>query len=220
MDIDSLQDGHNAVSDMKAASSSSPSAPSSSFNALRELAIRLYHARQEGGNDLDDTILSSALQHFATARQMARKLAMENKHDREEVARKRSNMDAAYLAQQNRNYEIGYLYREIEKCNDYDSIYQDLPLEDEEEWLRQVQEAEETSEESIPSDPHDRMVARLKHEVAQRQRAQAELKALLASKTKVIKETEIRKSSLEQLEKQLDEFIASAKAIQDKFSKM
>lgn len=122
MDIDSLQDGHNAVSDMKAASSSSPSAPSSSFNALRELAIRLYHARQEGGNDLDDTILSSALQHFATARQMARKLAMENKHDREEVARKRSNMDAAYLAQQNRNYEIGYLYREIEKCNDYEWV--------------------------------------------------------------------------------------------------
>lgn len=38
--------------------------------------------------------------------------------------------------------------------------------------------------------------------------AQAELKALLASKTKVIKETELRKSSLEQLEKQLDEFIA------------
>lgn len=39
-------------------------------------------------------------------------------------------------------------------------------------------------------------------------RAQAELRALLASKTKVIKETELRKSSLEQLEKQLDEFIA------------
>lgn len=38
--------------------------------------------------------------------------------------------------------------------------------------------------------------------------AQAELKALLANKTKVIKETELRKSSLEQLEKQLDEFIA------------
>ena len=51
-------------------------------------------------------------------------------------------------------------------------------------------------------------------------RAQARLKQLLASKTKVIKETEIRKASLEQLEKQLDEFVASAKAIQDKFSKM
>jgi hypothetical protein len=70
--------------------------------------------------------------------------------------------------------------------------------------------------------------------------AQAELKTLLVNKTKVIKETEQRKSSLEQLEKQLDEFIAvsslalqsvrpqlththslqSAKAIQDKFSKM
>jgi len=50
--------------------------------------------------------------------------------------------------------------------------------------------------------------------------AQAELKTLLASKTKVIKETEIRKASLEQLEKQLDDFVASAKAIQEKFSRM
>ena len=35
-----------------------------------------------------------------------------------------------------------------------------------------------------------------------------ELKALLASKTKVIRETEVRKASLEQLEKQLEEFVA------------
>lgn len=45
------------------------------------------------------------------------------------------------------------------------SIYQDLPLQEEEEWLRQVEDKQE-----IPSDPHDRMVVRLKHEVAQRQR--------------------------------------------------
>lgn len=45
------------------------------------------------------------------------------------------------------------------------SIYQDLPLEEEEEWLRQVEDDQE-----VLSDPHDRMVARLKHEVAQRQR--------------------------------------------------
>lgn len=49
------------------------------------------------------------------------------------------------------------------------SIYQELPIEDEEEWLRQAQNAS-IEEQVIPSDPHERMVARLKHEVAQRQR--------------------------------------------------
>lgn len=126
MDIDSLQDGQSdSITTSKAGPSSSML---SSSNALRELAIRLYHARQEGGDDDNDNeqqqseILSSALQHFAHSRQAARKLAVESKHDRDQVAKKRSNMDAAYLAQQNRNYEIGYLYREIEKCNDYEWV--------------------------------------------------------------------------------------------------
>lgn len=44
-------------------------------------------------------------------------------------------------------------------------------------------------------------------------RAQAELKTLLASKTKVIKDTEARKQSLEQLEKQLDDFVTVSGAI-------
>lgn len=99
---------------------------SSPSSALRELAVRLHHARQEGDNDAgnseQDVILSSALQHFAHARQIARKTAVETKHDRLQVAETRSRMDAAFLAQQNRNYEIGYLYREIEKCNDYEWV--------------------------------------------------------------------------------------------------
>lgn len=96
-------------------SSNGPSA------AMRELAARLYNARQESDSDSEQgEILSAALQHFAHARQLARKLALENRHDRQAVAETRSRMDAAFLAQQNRNYEIGYLYREIEKCNDYE----------------------------------------------------------------------------------------------------
>lgn len=124
MDIDTLQDGQTAGTVKAGPSSATLSSDlSSSSNALRELAVRLYHARQQEGDDDENEqgeILSSALQHFAHARQLARKLAVESKHDRDQVAKKRSNMDAAYLAQQNRNYEIGYLYREIEKCNDYE----------------------------------------------------------------------------------------------------
>jgi hypothetical protein len=42
-------------------------------------------------------------------------------------------------------------------------------MEDEEEWLRQLQH-DSIEEQAIPTDPHEQMVSRLKHEVAQRQR--------------------------------------------------
>lgn len=113
----------SSSSDGVSAEGSGSSSSSNPSAAMRELAVRLYNARQEGDSDNEQgEILSSALQHFAHARQLARKLALENKHDRQVVAETRSRMDAAFLAQQNRNYEIGYLYREIEKCNDYECV--------------------------------------------------------------------------------------------------
>lgn len=115
--------------DISSSHAAAPQLPTSSTmqdnpsSALRDLAVRLYNARQEGDSDSEQAnLLSSALQHFAHARQMARKVALENRHDRQQVAETRSRMDAAFLAQQNRNYEIGYLYREIEKCNDYEWV--------------------------------------------------------------------------------------------------
>lgn len=117
--------GHAALAAAPSASSSKNAKESSSnpSAAMRELAVKLYNARQEGDSESEQgEVLSAALQHFAHVRQLARKLALENKHDRQQVAETRSRMDAAFLAQQNRNYEIGYLYREIEKCNDYEWV--------------------------------------------------------------------------------------------------
>lgn len=127
MQVDSSHDalahpqaGPSTASNLPSSSSSSADSPSS---ALRDLAIRLYNARQEGDSDDEQgELLAQALQHFARARQLARKSALDNRNDRQHVAETRSRMDAAFLAQQNRNYEIGYLYREIEKCNDYESV--------------------------------------------------------------------------------------------------
>lgn len=86
--------------------------------ALRDLAAKLYHARTEG--DGAEDILTNALQHFAKTRSALRACALINKHEKASVAETRSRMDATFLAQQNREYEINHLYREIEKCNDYE----------------------------------------------------------------------------------------------------
>ncbi|KAL7004392.1 hypothetical protein EMMF5_006083 [Cystobasidiomycetes sp. EMM_F5] len=183
--------------------SSSLAAPKPSAG-LRQLALEL-HTLRTAGQDSDaegrNDILKRALPLFAMARSQLRSSATASRIDRTRIAATRSTMDAAFLALQSRKYEMNHLYREIEKCNDYDSIYQDVPLVGEQDFV-------DHSDDKLNADPHLRMVARLRHEVDQRQKAQAELKALLASKTKVIRETEARKASLEQLEKQLDDFVA------------
>lgn len=60
------------------------------------------------------------------------------------------------------------------------------------------------------------MLARLEFERAERARFDEDKKALGAQKTLLVKENEAKKRKLEELEKQLDAFVASARAIQTK----
>lgn len=57
---------------------------------------------------------------FGKARTQSRSLALSNRGDRLAVAEVRNRMDATHLAAQNMKYEINHLFREIEKCNDYE----------------------------------------------------------------------------------------------------
>ena len=67
-----------------------------------------------------------------------------------------------------------------------------------------------------PSDAHDLMLARLEFEKAERARFDDEKRAFGAQKALLVKENEAKKKKLEELEKQLDAFVASARAIQTK----
>lgn len=60
------------------------------------------------------------------------------------------------------------------------------------------------------------MLARLEFEKAERARCDEAKKALGAHKALLVKENEAKKRKLEELEKQLDAFVASARAIQTK----
>lgn len=101
-------------------------------NELRRLAAAIHRARAststlsnmdsiDNGSDMDPhSLLQLGLPHFAASRQALRRTAYSNKADKAAVANTRATMDAAYLALQNRMYEISHLYREIDRCNDYE----------------------------------------------------------------------------------------------------
>lgn len=96
---------------------------------LRRLAAALYRVRtssatEDGSDKLDEldppALLHRGLQHFAASRTALRKTASSNKADKASVAAVRQKMDTSYLALQNKMYEISHLYREIDRCNDYE----------------------------------------------------------------------------------------------------
>lgn len=104
--------------------SSSLAAPKPSAG-LRQLALEL-HTLRTAGQDSDaegrNDILKRALPLFAMARSQLRSSATASRIDRTRIAATRSTMDAAFLALQSRKYEMNHLYREIEKCNDYECV--------------------------------------------------------------------------------------------------
>ena len=123
-----LQFPHNNM-DIDSSSAGNAVLAASPAMELRSLAASLYRARtgqagQAGDDTGEDTshLLHLGLAHFAASRTALRKTAGSNKADKASVAVTRQRMDAAYLALQNRMYEISHLYREIDRCNDYEWV--------------------------------------------------------------------------------------------------
>ncbi|KIY49226.1 hypothetical protein FISHEDRAFT_72570 [Fistulina hepatica ATCC 64428] len=87
---------------------------------------------------------------------------------KEESAQARAEMDAAHLGLQNLLYEKRHLEREIEKCRQFITVYQDVPLYDMEEFVRLA--PEEARTETVLQDEHQLMLNRLSFELAERQR--------------------------------------------------
>ncbi|POW17060.1 hypothetical protein PSTT_00900, partial [Puccinia striiformis] len=77
---------------------------------------------------------------------------------------------------------------------------------------------EDKREEPDVIDPHELMIKRLKFELSERKRFEAKKKELLQKKLKLSKENDEKKSKLDELEKQLDRFVVSAKEIQSKMA--
>ncbi|KNZ56976.1 uncharacterized protein VP01_2273g1 [Puccinia sorghi] len=118
----------------------------------------------------------------------------------------RNHVDQIHLDLQNLIYERRHLEKEIKKCQEFESEYQNISIHSLEEYFERNPEDKRDEPDSI--DAHELMIKRLKFELSERKRFEAEKKELLQKKLKLSKENDEKKSKLDELEKQLDRFVA------------
>ncbi|KAA1115471.1 hypothetical protein PGT21_036784 [Puccinia graminis f. sp. tritici] len=128
----------------------------------------------------------------------------------------RNQVDQIHLDLQNLIYERRHLEKEIKKCQEFESEYQNISIHSLEEYFARNPEDKRDGPEEI--DGHELMIKRLKFELSERKRFEAEKKELLQKKLKLSKENDEKKSKLDELEKQLDRFVVTAKEIQSKMA--
>ncbi|GAA5832628.1 hypothetical protein JCM3766R1_004270 [Sporobolomyces carnicolor] len=170
-------------------------------------------------------ILARAAPVFAALHHVNRHALVDAKECRTNAQDARLEMDAAHLRLQNLLFERNHLEREIKACEEYQSEYQNLPMHSVDE-LRQLatsQDPPQGIEVPLPEGDseeqlHKLMLARLAFELAERKRFEDERKSLGLEKAKLIKENQVKKARLEELEKQLTEFVERAKGIQNKMN--
>ncbi|OCH94065.1 hypothetical protein OBBRIDRAFT_817417 [Obba rivulosa] len=114
----------------------------------------------------------------------------------------RQEMDHTYLGLQNLLYEKRHLEREIEKCRQFASVYQDVPLHSLEDF--QVLAPEEARSEGVLSNEHQLMLNRLSFELAERQRLDQRHKELLREKEELLKESKAKLATMDSVKSQID----------------
>ncbi|KAG7096948.1 hypothetical protein E1B28_004346 [Marasmius oreades] len=175
---------------------------------LRDLATPEY--------DAYDTevihIRASALISRSKALNRSANLATRTRKDATAIARQ--EMDQSYLGLQNLLYEKRHLEREIEKCRQFASVYQDVPLYPLEEFQRLAPEEARTS--TVMENEHQLMLNRLSFELAERQRLDQKRKEMLNLKEELLKEGKLNSTKLDNVKTQIDMLVKTAFEIQKK----
>ncbi|RDB22608.1 THO complex subunit 5 [Hypsizygus marmoreus] len=137
---------------------------------------------------------------------------------KEATAEARHDMDQSHLGLQNLLYEKRHLEREIEKCRQFASIYQDVPLYSLEEFTRLA--PEEARTEDVLSDEHQLMLNRLSFELAERQRLDLRRKELVQQKEDLLKESKSKAATMDSVKTQIDVLMKTASEIQKKVDQL
>ena len=182
------------------------------FEKLRELA--------GGPQPLDD---ATALQIQALAligRLKALNRAANNttRLQKDATTESRQEMDQAHLGLQNLLYEKRHLEREIEKCRQFASIYQDVPLYTVEDFKQLAPEELRTPE--VLANEHQLMLNRLSFELTERQRLDQKKRELLKQKEELLKQSKAKAVTADTVKAQLESLIKTATESQKKVNEL
>ncbi|OJT03729.1 THO complex subunit 5 -like protein [Trametes pubescens] len=166
-----------------------PTAPDSELDALRDLVSSgfLNHDPSQV------QIRAGAL--FARLKALNRAANHATRAHKQATADARHEMDQTYLGLQNLLYEKRHLEREIEKCRQFASIYQDIPFHALDEF-KQIA-PEEARTDGVLADEHQLMLNRLSFELSERQRLDQKRKELIKAKEALLKESKTKAATMD-----------------------
>ncbi|KAI0092675.1 Fms-interacting protein-domain-containing protein [Irpex rosettiformis] len=173
-----------------------PPSPDAVVESLRDLASSTY--LNHDGSLIH--IRAGAL--FARLKALNRAANVATREHKQATSDMRHDMDQTHLSLQNLLYEKRHLEREIEKCRQFASIYQDIPLYSEEEFMEKAPEALRSEE--VLSNEHALMLNRLNFELAERQRLDQAYKELVRQKEELLKESKVKQTTMEGVKTQID----------------
>lgn len=185
-----------------------PASPDAVIDSLRDLVSSAYLNHEPSSVQ----IRAGAL--FARLKALNRAANAATRAHKQATAEMRHDMDQTYLGLQNLLYEKRHLEREIEKCRQFASIYQDIPLHSLEEFLEHAPEEMRTGE--VLNNEHSLMLNQLNFELAERQRLDKECKRLQALKDELLKESKTRLATMDKVKVQIDELMKHATDVQSK----
>ncbi|KAH8550549.1 Fms-interacting protein-domain-containing protein [Umbelopsis sp. PMI_123] len=179
-------------------------------NALRTIAAELLELKQKSDvstlDSLQDTRTNT---QFALLKELNTTTYNHTREMKNLTAEARQIMDLRHLGLQNIAYEKRHLEEEIVKCRQFRSIYQDIELVSEEEFLNAA-----PPDLTQDTNPHARMINRLKFEHQERLRLKQVLEDLNQERLQLIKEHRLEGSQLEDLDSQLDDIVKACQPIE------
>ncbi|KAH7887726.1 Fms-interacting protein-domain-containing protein [Phlebopus sp. FC_14] len=134
------------------------------------------------------------------------------------TAEARQEMDQTHLGLQNLLYEKRHLEREIDKCRQFASIFQDVPLYSLSEF-QQLAPPEARSADALEN-PHQLMLNRLSFELAERQRLDLRRKELMIQKEELLKQSRTKLATVESVKLQIDTLMKAAAEVQKKVDEL
>ncbi|KAF9568885.1 hypothetical protein CPC08DRAFT_739343 [Agrocybe pediades] len=189
-----------------------PPSPDDVLDKLRDLSSPAFLQQDTAAMHIRAMALVGRLKTLNRAAHNATRLK------KEETAAARQEMDQSDLNLQNLLYEKRHLEREIEKCRQFASIYQDIPLYTMQEFMQLAPEESRTDE--ILADDHQLMINRLNFELAERQRLERKRKELAQNKDDLLKESKAKSATVDNVKSQIDLLYKTATDIQKKVDEL
>ncbi|KAH9977965.1 Fms-interacting protein-domain-containing protein [Lactifluus volemus] len=183
------------------------------IDGLRQLAIDTFPI-----DDDPATIHIRAGALFARLKALNRDANAAARAHKQITADARHDMDQTHLRLQNLLYEKRHLEREIDKCRQFASVYQDIQMYSVEQFIELS--PPEAHTEDVLSDEHQLMLNRLGFELVERQRLDRKVKELAQEKEELLKTSKVQAATMESVKVQIEALLKTASEIGKKVEEL